>query len=178
MGTSSGAGDGNGGTGGQDPSPAPGQPSDDQSGGTTSNFSQTLWILVFTGHPRDIQSARVTELYIVFNEDESTNLTIQLQGEHPSFRVNEIWNQRHPRYRPYFYRRLAVSTVPTSSQFDMRLRDTIYNAPVNNVESDWTCQSWVGDVLTFLQDANLISEEEGDSALNSMVNYISRAPWR
>ncbi|KAI1336568.1 hypothetical protein F5Y15DRAFT_418874 [Xylariaceae sp. FL0016] len=145
---------------------------------TEPKFTQTLWILVFTGHPKDIQSTRVTELYIVFNENESHNLTIQVLGQHPSFRVKEIWNQPPPRARPRFYRRLAVSTLGVDSESDSRLRDTIWTTRVNNSESDWGCQSWVGDVLTVLQDANLITDEEGDFALNGMVNYISQAPWR
>ncbi|KAI1487882.1 hypothetical protein F5X96DRAFT_680925 [Biscogniauxia mediterranea] len=140
-------------------------------------FSQTLWILIFSGQPRDIQSTRVTELYIVFNENESTNLTIQIQGQHPSFKVKEVWNKPPPRSRPRFLRRLAVSTLPTDSEFDTRLRDAIVRTRVDNVEPDWTCQSWVGDVLTELQNADLITVDEGDSALNGMVNCISQAPW-
>ncbi|KAI0881828.1 uncharacterized protein GGS22DRAFT_192022 [Annulohypoxylon maeteangense] len=142
------------------------------------SHSQTLWILIFRGSPRDIQSNRVTELYIVFDENESKNLTIRIQGHHPNFTVEEIWNQPHPRTRPHFYRRLAVATVETSSELDMGLRDAISGSHVNNTESDWTCQSWVGDVLTTLQDARLITVEEGDNALNGMVNYIARAPWQ
>ncbi|KAI1502619.1 hypothetical protein F5X99DRAFT_154378 [Biscogniauxia marginata] len=143
-----------------------------------TNYSQTLWILIFAGHPRDIQSTRVTELCIVFNENESTNLTIQLQGQHPSFKVKEIWNKPPPRSRPRFLRRFAVSTLPTSSEFDTKLRDAILRTSVDKVESDWTCQSWVGDVLTELQNADLITVDEGDSALNGMVNCISQAPWK
>ncbi|KAI8624855.1 hypothetical protein F5Y19DRAFT_284661 [Xylariaceae sp. FL1651] len=140
---------------------------------------QTLWILIFKGQPRDIQSTRVTELYIAYNEDESTNVTIQIQGEHPNFRVNEVWNQPLPRLRPNFYRRLAVSTLTTTGEeFDTRLRDAIWSTPVNNTELDWSCQSWVGDVVTVLQEMNLITAEEGDNALNGMVNYLSQAPWR
>ncbi|KAI0386730.1 hypothetical protein F5Y04DRAFT_275180 [Hypomontagnella monticulosa] len=142
------------------------------------NHSQTLWILIFRGHPHDIQSTRVTELYIVFDDNESKNLTIRIQGQHPNFSVDEVWNQAAPRTRPHFFRRLAVATVETSSELDMSLRDAILGTPVNNIEPDWTCQSWVGDVLTTLQDARLITVEEGDNALNGMVNYIARAPWQ
>ncbi|KAI1462694.1 hypothetical protein F4805DRAFT_452518 [Annulohypoxylon moriforme] len=151
---------------------------DDQDRPDDGGHSQTLWILIFRGYPRDIQSTRVTELYIVFDENESKNLTIRLTGHHPNFTVEEVWNQPHPRTRPHFYRRLAVATVETSSELDMRLRDAISGSQVNNIESDWTCQSWVGDVLTTLQDARLITVEEGDNALNGMVNYIARAPWQ
>ncbi|KAH9900219.1 hypothetical protein F4778DRAFT_782329 [Xylariomycetidae sp. FL2044] len=139
---------------------------------------QTLWILIFTGHPRDLQSTRVTELYIVFDDDERKNINIQLQGQYPSYRVEQIWNQSPPRARPNFFQRLAVSSLSSDSDLDMRLRDGILRTPVNNNESDWGCQSWVGDVVTQLQGENLILDEEGDHALNSMVNYISQAPWR
>ncbi|KAI3318038.1 hypothetical protein HD806DRAFT_526688 [Xylariaceae sp. AK1471] len=136
---------------------------------------QTLWILIFKGQPQDIQSTRVTELYIAFNEDESTNITIQMQGEHPNFRANELWNQPVPWRRPNFHRRLAVSTFTTvGNELDMRVRDAIWATPVNNTELDYTCHSWVGDVVTVLQEANLITAEEGDNALNGMVNYISQ----
>ncbi|KAI1390043.1 uncharacterized protein F4822DRAFT_428389 [Hypoxylon trugodes] len=154
------------------------QPVDSQAKPDDVSHSQTLWILIFRGYPRDIQSARITELYIVFDDDESRNLTIRIQGHHPNFAVDEVWNQAHPRTRPHFFRRLAVATVETSSELDMRLRDAILGTHVNNTESDWTCQSWVGDALTTLQDARLITVEEGDNALNGMVNYIARAPWQ
>ncbi|KAI5923181.1 hypothetical protein F4810DRAFT_226874 [Camillea tinctor] len=154
------------------------QLSDGRAAANEKEYSQTLWILIFSGQPRDIQSARITELCIVFNENESTNLTIQIQGQHPSFKVKEVWNKPPPRSRPRFLRRLAVSSLPTNSEFDTRLRDAIVRTRVDNVEPDWTCQSWVGDVLTELQNANLITVDEGDSALNGMVNCISQAPWK
>ncbi|KAI1764450.1 hypothetical protein GGR53DRAFT_466295 [Hypoxylon sp. FL1150] len=140
--------------------------------------SQTLWILIFRGHPRDIQSTRVTELSIVFDDNENRNLTIRIKGQHPIFRVEEVWDLPPPRTRPHFYRRLAVATVETTSDLDTKLRDAILGTHVNNTEPDWTCQNWVGDVLTTLQDAKFITDEEGDNALNGMVNYIARAPWQ
>ncbi|KAI8954211.1 hypothetical protein F4801DRAFT_575605 [Xylaria longipes] len=159
---------------------------------------QTLWILIFKGQPQDLQSTRITELYIAFDEDEGTNVTIRIQGEYPSFRAHEEWNQPLPWMRPNFFRRLAVSTFTiTGRELDMRVRDAIWATPVNNRESDYSCQIWVGDVevkasteikahhhelavlkITVLQEANLITAEEGDNALNGMVNYISQAPWR
>ncbi|KAI2605910.1 uncharacterized protein GGS25DRAFT_523584 [Hypoxylon fragiforme] len=149
-----------------------------QDGLEGAKHSQTLWILIFRGSPRDIQSARRTELYIAFDDNEKKNLTIRIQGDHPSFSVGEVWNQPHPRSRPHFFRRLAVATVETSSDRDMQLRDAVLGTHVNNIEPDWTCQNWVGDVLTTLQDARLITVEEGDNALNGMVNYIAQAPWQ
>ncbi|TGJ76807.1 hypothetical protein E0Z10_g10832 [Xylaria hypoxylon] len=138
---------------------------------------QTLWILIFKGQPQDLQSTRITELYIAFDEDEAINVTIQMQGEHPNFRHHEEWNQPLPWMRPNFYRRLAVSTfMTTGRELNTRVRDVIWDTPVNNSELDYGCQSWVGDAV--LQDANLITAEEGDNALNGMVNYISQAPWR
>ncbi|KAF3058227.1 hypothetical protein GL218_05883 [Daldinia childiae] len=149
----------------------------DQGDPNAVGHSQTLWILIFRGYPRDIQSTRVTELCIVFDDNENKNLTVRIQGSYPHYSVNEVWNQAHPRTRPHFYRRLAVATVETNSEADTRLRDAILGTHLNNTELDWNCQSWVGDVLTTLQDAKLITDEEGDNALNGMVNYIARAPW-
>ncbi|KAI0471310.1 hypothetical protein F4859DRAFT_515529 [Xylaria cf. heliscus] len=140
---------------------------------------QTLWILIFKGQPKDLQSTRITELYIAFDEDEGTNVTIRIQGEYPNFRAHEEWNQPLPWMRPNFFRRLAVSTFTTMGrELDMRVRDAIWGTPVNNRELDYSCQIWVGDVVTVLQERNLITAEEGDNALNGMVNYISQAPWR
>ncbi|KAI1116355.1 hypothetical protein F5Y14DRAFT_449220 [Nemania sp. NC0429] len=124
--------------------------------------TQTLWILILKGHPRDLQSTRITELYIAFGEDEGTNITIRLQGVYPNFRVQEEWNLPRPWTRRNYYRRLAVSTW---KDLGMRVRDAIWTTPVNT-ELDYGCQSWVGDVVTVLQDANLITAEEGDNALN------------
>ncbi|KAI1171505.1 hypothetical protein F4777DRAFT_593775 [Nemania sp. FL0916] len=139
--------------------------------------TQTLWILIFKGQPKDLQSTRTTELYIAFDGDERTNVTIRMQGEYPNFGVSEEWNQPLPWMRPNFYRRLAVSTFPaTGNQLSANVQDTIRATPVD-AEPDYSSQSWVGEVVTALQEANLITVEEGDSALNGMVNYISQAPW-
>ncbi|KAI0201910.1 hypothetical protein F4808DRAFT_459300 [Astrocystis sublimbata] len=140
---------------------------------------QTLWILIFKGHPQDLQSTRITQLYISFDEAEKSNVTIRIQGEYPDFKAHEEWNQPLPWLRPHYFRRLAVSTfTSTGNEIDLRVRNIIMDAPVNNPESDYNCQSWVGDVVTVLQEANLITVEEGDNAINSMVNLISQAPWR
>ncbi|KAI1203325.1 hypothetical protein F5X97DRAFT_341942 [Nemania serpens] len=133
--------------------------------------TQTLWILIFKGRPRDLQSTRITELYIAFEDDEGTNITIRLQGAYPDFRIQEEWNQPLPWMRPNFHRRLAVSTW---KDLGMRVRDAIWTTPVNNTELDYGCQSWVGDVVTVLQDANLITAEEGDNALNGMNPHNPR----
>ena len=57
-----------GGNNGKDKNQQPQLNGDDQDGPDNGGHSQTLWILIFRGHPRDIQSTRVTELYIVFDE--------------------------------------------------------------------------------------------------------------
>ncbi|KAI0146945.1 hypothetical protein GGR57DRAFT_506154 [Xylariaceae sp. FL1272] len=133
---------------------------------TVGGQAQTLWILIFKGHPRDIQSARVTELYLSFNESESVNVTFSLRGQYPSFRVREVWNGPVPRFRRHFHRRLAVSTITsTENKLDMRVRDVVSGTPANNSEPDLSSQSWVGDIITVLQEANLITAEEGDNAL-------------
>ncbi len=101
---------------------------------------------VFKGQPQDLQSTRITELYIAFDEDERRNVTIQMQGEHPNFRAHEVWNQPLPWMRPNYYRRLAVSTfMTTGRELNMRVRDAIWGTPVSNAELDYSCQSWVGD---------------------------------
>ncbi|KAI1270778.1 hypothetical protein F5Y18DRAFT_21661 [Xylariaceae sp. FL1019] len=156
--------------------PRPDISSDIASGG---GQAQTLWILIFKGHPRDIQSTRVTELYLAFNESESINVTFSLRGQYPSFRVREVWNGPMPRHRRNFHRRLAVSTImSTEKELNMCVRDAISDTPANNSEPDLTSQSWVGDMITVLQEADLVTVEEGDNALNGMVNYISQAPWQ
>lgn len=102
---------------------------------------------VFKGQPKDLQSTRITELYISFDEDEGTNVTIRMQGEYPHFRPHEEWNQPMPWMRPNFFRRLAVTSfMTTGSELNMRVRDAIWDTPINNPELDYTCQSWVGDV--------------------------------
>ncbi|KAI0110873.1 hypothetical protein GGR51DRAFT_81673 [Nemania sp. FL0031] len=96
-------------------------------------------------------------------------------GEHPNSRVYEEQNQPQPWLRPNFYRRLAVSTfAATGKELDMRVRDAIRETPVNK-ELEYGCQSWVGNALEVLQDENLITGEEGDSALNGMIEFVSQA---
>ncbi|KAJ8125167.1 hypothetical protein O1611_g8473 [Lasiodiplodia mahajangana] len=137
--------------------------------------TQTLWILIFKGQPKDLVSTRTTEFYLALDEDQGTNVTIRMQGEYPNSRVHEERNQPQPWLRPNFYRRLAVSAfAATGKELDMRVRNTIWETPVNR-ELEYGCQSWVGNALEALQNANLITVEEGDSALTGMIEFVSQA---
>lgn len=127
---------------------------------------------VFKGRPRDLQSTRITELYIAFEDDEGTNITIRLQGAYPDFRIQEEWNQPLPWMRPNFHRRLAVSTW---KDLGMRVRDAIWTTPVNNTELDYGCQSWVGDVGTFFSIGGPSYASKTSSRASSTVICPSRS---
>lgn len=138
--------------------------------------TRELWILIFKGHPRDIQSARVTDLYLEVNDDNSnnssnSNCTFRLEGQPGGYWVSEERNQPEPRFRSHFYQKLHVATL----QSDSTLRNAVNDVPLRHNESDFNCQTWVGDVIEKLQTDGLISS--GDAVVDAMVKSIYQAPW-
>ncbi|KAK8084780.1 hypothetical protein PG997_006051 [Apiospora hydei] len=143
---------------------------------STRQHSQTLSILIFKGKPEDTPAARVTDLYVVANDENNTNSTFRLDGQAGRYRASELWNLAAPRLRPDYRSQIHVATLPTSSAVETTLHDTIKGVVVNNEDPSWGCQHWVGDVVTTLQELGMISEDEGDRAIDAMMNIILSAP--
>ncbi|KAK8069496.1 hypothetical protein PG994_006112 [Apiospora phragmitis] len=143
---------------------------------STREHAQTLSILIFRGKPEDTPATRVTDLYVAANDDSNTNSTFRLDGQPGRYRAGELWNLAAPRLRPDYRSQIHVATLPTTSAVDTTLRDTIKGAAVNNEDPSWGCQHWVGDVVTTLQELGMISEDEGDRAIDAMMNIILAAP--
>lgn len=144
--------------------------------GPAREHSQTLFILIFKGRPEDTPAARITDLYVVANDDSNTNSTFRLDGQPGKYRAGELWNLAAPRLRPDYRSQIHVATLPTASAVDTTLHDTIKGVVVNNEDPSWGCQHWVGDVVTTLQELGMISEDEGDRAIDAMMNIILGAP--
>lgn len=144
--------------------------------GSARGHSQTLSILIFKGRPEDTPAARITDLYVAANDDSNTNSTFRLDGQPGKYRAGELWNLAAPRLRPDYRSQIHVATLPTASAVDTTLHDTIKGVLVNNEDPSWGCQHWVGDVVTTLQELGMISEDEGDRAIDAMMNIILAAP--
>ncbi|KAK7931634.1 hypothetical protein PG985_002346 [Apiospora marii] len=144
--------------------------------GPARGHSQTLSILIFKGRPEDTPAARITDLYVAANDDSNTNSTFRLDGQPGKYRAGELWNLAAPRLRPDYRSQIHVATLSTASAVDTTLHDTIKGVVVNNEDPSWGCQHWVGDVVTTLHELGMISEDEGDRAIDAMMNIILSAP--
>jgi hypothetical protein len=58
----------------------------------------------------------------------------------------------------------------------LAIRNTLYNTPINNNERAWNCQSWVGDGLRRLWEAELIPENIATTATDQMVDVLIETP--
>jgi hypothetical protein len=139
-----------------------------------SGYFQQISVLVFKGQPRDTQGSRVAKLCIIFNGDESTNVTFEFVTR-PQPRLVATTNQDAPSTRPHFERKIDVSTVSVASQQDTMLCDAIQGITPN---PEWDSQNWVDDVLRTLQAAwpTQILEDDVTYAVNHMVDVICQGP--
>ncbi|KAI0134596.1 hypothetical protein BJ170DRAFT_717186 [Xylariales sp. AK1849] len=143
-----------------------------------AEYNQTLSILVFKGHPVDLQNTRRADFCMVANDDKSTNTTFRLEGGGGSYWVRQSPNLGVPHTRDHFLREFHVATVQATSASDRRLRDAVLRAQPKNNEPDWNCLSWVGDVIDELHGAGLILAGEAAHAVDCTIDEILRAPWQ
>ncbi|KAK8116206.1 hypothetical protein PG984_012708 [Apiospora sp. TS-2023a] len=160
---------------GKEETPAGNGSANAKAGPSIGHF-QTLSILIFKGRPEDTPAARITDLYVVANDDSNTNSTFRLDGQPGKYRAGELWNLAAPRLRPDYRSQIHVATLSTASAVDTTVHDTIKGVVINNEDPSWGCQHWVGDVVTTLQELGMISEDEGDRAIDAMMNIILAAP--
>jgi len=78
--------------------------------------------------------------------------------------------------RPDYRSQIHVATLPAPSAVDTTLHDTIRAVTVNNDDPSWGCQHWVGDVVTTLHELGMISQDDGERAIDAMMNIILAAP--
>lgn len=81
-----------------------------------------------------------------------------------------------PAYDPLVSATLAGEAPVGQAERDITaLVNIARQAPVNNMESGWNCQNWVGDALRFLVNAGVISASERSDALDKMADIILEA---
>ncbi|KAK9424693.1 hypothetical protein SUNI508_13538 [Seiridium unicorne] len=142
-----------------------------------TGYVQTLYILVFRGHPRDTESARTMDFCIIANDNNKSNTTYRLEGDHGSYKLITTTGLGAPRSRPHFVRQLHVATVPVVSHEDTKLHDLVGGIAVNNENPEWTRWTWVDNVLCALSAAGIISLEEGTGVLDATIGCVSSAPY-
>jgi hypothetical protein len=143
--------------------------------GLEGSKTWVLWILIFRGQPRDIQSTRVTDLCLEAVGHPSFNCTFHLDGQPGEYVVRENWNLPEPRLRDNFHQKFHVATLQDSLISDATIQQAILSVPLRQNESDFNCQTWVGDVIDKLQSDGLVSS--GEAAVDAMVKNIYQAPW-
>lgn len=139
--------------------------------------TDTLYVLIFRGHPRDSIRERKAELFIVGADVTKTNLTYRLEGQRGAYCLNVATDPVPPYSRPYYLRNYHVATVPARAATDVTLHDLVVGTPIHNDDPEWSRFSWIQDVLNRLSTAGIISTEEGDEVLDQTVNVIFDAPY-
>jgi hypothetical protein len=138
------------------------------------NNSQTLSIVVYRGDPVDAQSTRHTSFFIEFSD--GGNLVSHVTGGSGFFQLEEKWNTSPPYESRHFERMIPVVTAQTPTANNLNIRNTIYSTPINNAERAWNCQTWIGDGLRRLQEAELIPATTATRAADQMVDVLMEAP--
>jgi hypothetical protein len=146
----------------------------DEQENPTEIFPQTLCIIVYRGDPVDSMSNRHTAFFIEYSD--GSNVLCHIVGGSGFFEIEERWNIDPSNLSRSWERTIPVVTAPTNTANDLTMRNTLYNTPINNAERAWNCQSWVGDGLRRLQEAELIPENIATTAADQMVDVLMEAP--
>ncbi|KAI0436884.1 hypothetical protein F4803DRAFT_540656 [Xylaria telfairii] len=136
-----------------------------------------LSIIIFVGDPVDAPHYRRTGLLIQQLSPEATVIHqkyLQVIGTAGSFLRDESTDS-DPTSSELLAGRVTVATIPVSGPSDNRLRDAIWSTAVNNDETDWNCQNWVGDALYSCTQAGLVSSDETEAAIDGMADLILQA---
>jgi hypothetical protein len=115
----------------------------------------------------DARSTRHTAFFIEFPD--GSNVLSHVIGAYGFFEFEERWNTAQPSESRHFERQIPVVTAWSHTARDLTIRNTIYNTPVNNTERGWNCQSWIGDGLRMLQQAELIPAASITDAADRMA---------
>ncbi|KAH8670832.1 hypothetical protein BX600DRAFT_509570 [Xylariales sp. PMI_506] len=138
--------------------------------------AQSLFILVFRGHPRDTQSTRRVDFYIVTN-DSNTNTTLRLEQQNGTYCVSQTPDLGVPHARAHYLRKFHVATVPASSTGGVKLEEIIGAMPVMINNPGWNVSMrWVEGVVHNLHGSGLIPPDEGTFAIDKAIDAITDAP--
>ncbi|KAI0198792.1 hypothetical protein F4808DRAFT_472445 [Astrocystis sublimbata] len=142
----------------------------------TSCKWQSLDVIVFFGDPVDGINYRHTGLLVQSLSWDGSILQrtfLHVTGAHGFFEREE--RERDPRNSTLFAGVVPVATVPVSGLSYNRLRNEIWATAVNNAESGWNCQTWVGDALDRCVKAGFFDQDRADDAIDGMTDIIMRA---
>jgi hypothetical protein len=88
--------------------------------------------------------------------------------------VPEMRDKYDPTTSAKFAKEVSVGTLTTTmTKFQLAL--LMYQTPVNNSSREYTCQTWIGDVLNVLVEAGYMTREAFDSATSAMAAVIVEA---
>ncbi|KAL2185624.1 hypothetical protein L209DRAFT_773869 [Thermothelomyces heterothallicus CBS 203.75] len=143
---------------------------------------QKLYVIVFKGASYDSYNKRHCALTIEHRDyaDKRWRLnTVDIEGAERMWRVRESvnwdpWNSRT------FYGAFLVKSFMVGhgaqGRNDRRLRDSIYNARIDNEDPEWNCQSWLEGALHRLRAARFLTNEEAEAAISAALDIVLEAP--
>ncbi|KAL2160742.1 hypothetical protein VTH06DRAFT_939 [Thermothelomyces fergusii] len=143
---------------------------------------QNLSVIVYQGASYDSYNKRHCALAIE-HKDEAGNRwrlnTIDIEGVSRRWRVREAVD-RDPWQSRSFYGAYLVKSFTVGrgagARADRQLRDSIYNARINNDDEEWNCQNGLEEALKRLKAARFLTDEEVEAALSAALNMVLEAP--
>jgi hypothetical protein len=142
-----------------------------------SGYTQTLYILVSKGFPKDSENARMIDFCIVTNDSKNTNTVYRLDGRRGQYGLKVVPGFGNPRLKPHFVRQFHVATLPVRSPNDTTLHELVTGISISNENPEYTRWMWIDSVLGAMSAANLISSDEGTSIIDATIDCVSSAPY-
>lgn len=127
-------------------------------------------VVVFKGSPLDYQKYRHTALWFQIGDESITAHVIGSRGAF-EFEVKDNYNPvkslRFAKYVDVGWLRATMTKA--------QLVALVSQTPPDNRDSEFNCQTWVGQVLSRLKDQGMISQEEAFTGLDGMVQATLEA---
>ncbi|AEO62083.1 hypothetical protein MYCTH_2313031 [Thermothelomyces thermophilus ATCC 42464] len=142
---------------------------------------QKLYVIVFSNGSYDSYNKRHCALLI--EHENAAGLwrrnMIDIEGAECMWRVRESVN-RNPRNSVNYHGAFPVKSFMVGhgaqGRSDRQLRDSIYNARIDNEDPEWNCQNWLEGALHRLRAARFLTNEEVESAINAALDMVLEAP--
>lgn len=139
--------------------------------------TQVLSIVLFKGGTQDDKNNRHCALLIEHIGEDGLvweRNMIDIEGYGQNWSRRESWG-RNPEGSKLFLAKIKLKTIYANAADpwnDHRLRASIWNVGINNVDEEWNCQKWLEDALKRLTAAKYITSEEAEISFGQALDII------
>lgn len=130
-----------------------------------------LSIVIYKESPIDSAMYRHTALFVEFPDN--TTVILHIIGASGFFHI-EARPGKDPSKSRRFVLKILVGEI--KGQKKDVIESVIQSTGVNNTDTSWNCQNWVGDALRTLSDKGWITNDARSNAIDAMAETFVNMP--